>query len=985
MASGRVKVIGYAQRHYYNQGIEYRNFTDDLVGAQQADSTSALPYSFSNIFDTEINNEGRLTKKFVSNKFSQFITLNDIDLSELNLMELIGNDNQLYLNADKTILTNYAYFGSLREFIRVSLENIILTWPASIYVKNKSEYGVSATTIENYYYDYFLDESTFKINVNRFNNPYGIDYLSSGDQLSGTTNYRSLTVAYMNTGITTGDYNISASTGEFNIIDFTAATQSTNDYVYIKAEGDPFPTLSSTTSGSFNYHIKPNQIIIEAFYNNLNNFESYLLNRYSTPKNRALFNLKLVNDFGNFVYAPKSFIWPVSDGYNLDFQSQDYIIYVNDLIELADEMDETQTNILTRFLVPNSITEFDSIKSCDGSIIESDSQKITKTLKIYGREFDEIKKYADGISFAHTVSYDKKDNIPDGLIKTMTHALGWDLTNSIMSDDVLTSYIAPSDTLYSGYSHGISAFESEIEFWRRLIINTPWIWKSKGTRKAVEFLIKIIGTPEGLIDFNEYVYTTNNQMDMDIFNAINLQINNTTDISNIPISTDGYPSPLDDTADMYFQQYGSWYQETAGSASTLDKLIGNNPHIGPYDGGSSYMRQFDCLIPNFSPVSLVEETVSTATTNLFTNYNSGTFNGIFDYDAYASFSSAINNSVIESAARASCIPSSACTFSGDWSVNIYINDNLTYDGSSFYTGTTVGDFPSGNLVTGQILSGGTALGLTSANVGETISFAQTAGFGLCEPPDLVGSTLKVKICVDFTYDCSGTTGTCEYCYTVADTIFDEYGSSQDIYITAYDSNNSLASDCYEITTEGIVDPYPQAELTECGCDETGCDNALKICIKETVEEPSGITDCGFVGFRLDDDGYVAFTLANGKETKDVSAECCKALGFEPIYVEGIQYCMWGEVGTGPSSGPSSGSGSISGSSQGSSVFIGDIDCDSLVVYSINSDTGLVTFDYNGTQVTSVPNSDCCKNLGFNAVQSEGWFTCYDPNIKINRR
>ena len=40
-----------------------------------------------------------------------------------------------------------------------------------------------------------------------------------------------------------------------------------------------------------------------------------------------------------------------------------------------------------------------------------------------------------------------------------------------------------------------------------------------------------------------------------------------------------------DFAEMYFQKAGGWYAETYGSnAPTV--LKGNNPHIGPYDGGS---------------------------------------------------------------------------------------------------------------------------------------------------------------------------------------------------------------------------------------------------------------------------------------------------------------------------------------------------------------------------------------------------------------
>jgi hypothetical protein len=77
---------------------------------------------------------------------------------------------------------------------------------------------------------------------------------------------------------------------------------------------------------------------------------------------------------------------------------------------------------------------------------------------------------------------------------------------------------------------------------------------------------------------------------------------------------------------MYFQKNGGWYQETGGPNASVYKLYGNNPHIGPYDGGKSYIDQFRGLIPNFQPVTVTDETFLTGTTTLFTNYNQGTLN-----------------------------------------------------------------------------------------------------------------------------------------------------------------------------------------------------------------------------------------------------------------------------------------------------------------------------------------------------------------------
>jgi hypothetical protein len=93
-------------------------------------------------------------------------------------------------------------------------------------------------------------------------------------------------------------------------------------------------------------------------------------------------------------------------------------------------------------------------------------------------------------------------------------------------------------------------------------------------------------------------------IDIDLFKKV-LVLNglDSDDLSIYPIDSDGYPSPLSDSSDMYFQNNGLWYRETGGSNATIDILTGNNPHLGPYDG-FKYINQFKSLIPNFSAVTI---------------------------------------------------------------------------------------------------------------------------------------------------------------------------------------------------------------------------------------------------------------------------------------------------------------------------------------------------------------------------------------------
>jgi hypothetical protein len=318
--------------------------------------------------------------------------------------------------------------------------------------------------------------------------------------------------------------------------------------------------------------------------------------------------------------------WPTSDGYNIDFDSTNYSEYVSSLIKVATEFDENKTNLMVRFLTAEAISDFDTVPRCDGNQEDTAGQKMNRTLKIYGREYDEIKRYIDGIQYANTVSYDGVNNTPDAILKYLARTMGWELVSSVLENDLLKNYVTTTQSTYSGMSIGYTAVEAEVEMWRRLILNSPWLWKSKGARKSVEFLFKFIGAPDGLIEFNEFIYLAKNKIDVDLFKILLEQNGLEPDISLYNIDSEGYPRVPNNNPNMYFQKGGLWYRQTAGSGATIDILAGNNPHVGPYDGGAAFINQFNGLIPDFSAVTVTTTTTTTGTTNLFTNYKQGSIN-----------------------------------------------------------------------------------------------------------------------------------------------------------------------------------------------------------------------------------------------------------------------------------------------------------------------------------------------------------------------
>lgn len=622
--SNRIKVVGYAKKVTYVDGIEYRDFTPDLVGNQLTSNGGSPLFTLGN-FAITTNLDPKLDKTYNSAKFSNFITLSDINLTLNEANTLLADNAEVVLNLDKRNLDYYALFGSLSEYIRVSLETIITQWPASLYLdtltQNTAGQTIFGQTVDDYTYDSISNISSFKVNTSFINNKFGIVYTTNGtiiNTFNQTNDLRNLTINF-------NSYSVLYNDIEYPLVGFSASTNVLNDYIYLNVTGNPFTGSQSTYY--VKYHIKPSKIYEDKFFNTLLDLEAYLLNRMVVPKYTASFKYPVTSDDGIIMYITNSVTWPVSDGYNIDFDTDAYVDYVTSLLDIAAKNDLFSSNLMNRFLVSESITAFDTMPVHLSDLQQDTSgQKVNKTLQIYGREFDELNRYILGIQFANTVTYDKQNNTPDVYLKNLARVLGWELVSSVFDNNLLASYVSTTPSTYSGQSVGLTAVEADIELWRRIILNTPWIWKSKGARKVIEFFLRFIGAPLGLIQFNEYIYKADAPINMDIFFDV-LRLNGLdTDISLYPIDTEGYPRFFQNTDDMYFQNNGLWYRETGGSGSTIEILTGNNPHVGPYDGGYKYFNQLRCLIPDFLPVTLSSVTYTTDVANLYTNFDLGQFN-----------------------------------------------------------------------------------------------------------------------------------------------------------------------------------------------------------------------------------------------------------------------------------------------------------------------------------------------------------------------
>lgn len=900
MSDKRIKVIGYGQKVTTSNGIEYRNFSDALVGNQLTSDGGTTLFTLGN-FRVTTNLEPKANKFYKTSQFSKFYNLNG--LTDGGNTEIF-TDKGVVLNLDKSDITNYAYFGSLKEYIRVSLENIIQTWPASLYVNNINQEVPSSPklTYENVVYDDLTNTTTFDVKNGSIKNDFVINLKESGNILKTFNQENKL----RDLNISFNSYELSINEVSYPIIDFTGF--GVDEYLHFKVKGQPFTNPSGS---DVNYHIKPSQQQINKFYLGLNDFEGYLLNRNTNFKAEFKFNLE--DDNGNTILSKKTVKWPVSDGYNIDFQSERYLDYTTKLLDIASTNDANKSNIISNRMVSESIFEFDTV-----------DQKMNKTLKIYGRSFDEIKRNSTGIKFANTVTYDKENNIPDSLVKNLARTLGWELTTSLFNINFNDDFLTSKGEL------NLSPVQSEIEFWRRLIINSPWVWKSKGTRKVVEFLLRFVGTPAGLVTFNEYVYKASNLVDTEELKTI-FELNGLEyDEDTIAVDADGYPRVLKNNNNLYFQKGGLWYRQTAGENSNIDKLTGNNPHIGPYDAGYEYVNQFNSLIPNFTPVTITNTNTYSTIDKTYENYDYGKFDKSYGVET---------NTFIEVLSRSNNDVDDCFTVNSEIIENPKPNPKYESDGILIETEGTQASYKISilkknltyenpcNYVSFLLDSNGLILFTHNDNTQDyNITSECCSGLGFASELDTMGRTV------------------CRW-QEVATNPCDNFQSTSTFDNSGYMIYTNLETG--EITT--IV------PTTECCTNDnyTFVSNGDGYSCMEVVATPEPNCDDYIFTGNYDGD-YAVFQFEGGTTNTVLSSECCTTNGLEPTVINGGVRCI-----------------------EAAPI------CESYTIAKITTDGYVVFKDTNGILQSTVDSVECCEyhNPEFEGeLQNDGSVKCRETQI-----
>jgi hypothetical protein len=594
---------------------------DNLVGNQTVQGGGLTQGNFEWSYGISEKNN----RNFNIGVFQLPVSLEDLNLESVNQSrELIAKEYRVYPNFDLSNVTNFTIFGSLQKRFEVSVQRIINFFPAGIEIDDYYYDFTSGDTATGITYSSVSNETELTIDVARIKNPFSLDYsvnskINLQNREQEFSPLRDLTNSYRNYSLVVDDI-------PYQVIDLTPSTSLYSGVIKFVVIGDPFSGTSATTKSLV---IRPNDYYVEkAFSENFDEVEKFLLNRLAQPPYTATFNVPIQTDGGAVELQNATVTWPKDGLWNLDIRTPLFTTYLEKLNIIGIDFDAYKTNLIARFMVTDSLLEFDT-----------PDHKVAKVLQIYGRSFDQIKIFIDALAYMNSVNYTPGNDIPSMLLKNLAETLGWSPNISpITNEDFLNSvYAATGVTQYAGFSRELTPSELNYQFYRNLILNSAYLFKSKGTRRSIEFTLRLVGAPDALVEFNEYVYVADQRINMREFNTQFAQITGGTYVEDItsynsgvtfsiygtqysgftsstetylvtetrdsyPVDEFGYPQAPVDTENYFFEKGAGWFESTPQHRSpevvnqTSSVFTGNSPNVQttlqPFSYGQEYFNRF---------------------------------------------------------------------------------------------------------------------------------------------------------------------------------------------------------------------------------------------------------------------------------------------------------------------------------------------------------------------------------------------------------
>lgn len=449
-----------------NSGSIYERDITTIGGLNQFAKGQVPIYKSSNFIIT-VNNENKISRNHLNkgwekNGSEDVWTLSNINAS--NDVESAEKTLKIVLKQDYYRLRDFAYFGSCVELIRASIIDIINRFPGELHVPTVNEQGIPVFYTSKDILkdengnvikegdngivrlggdDWYLVDNPHNINIHTINiNEDDVEnklkYLCLSRDKYNVTSHTVKEYACINGnyGELTPDIKKNISSNKVSKLGVGAKVADiTIDGISIGAfVGNNGEIVYLTKSNLGESILQPIEEVKNEFFDSLDNFQKILMNKDSNPKYTALFEVISENSFG-YITELKSFTFPTTfGGNNLATDNAAFNVYINSLQKYAEFYDEYFCDNIWRSMTHESIKNFDWTYTREYGVGEEEEYvfggtRMQKTLRLIGREFDEIKTYIDALKNYQKVDYGKGNAIPDYFLTDAVNQEGWNIEN----------------------------------------------------------------------------------------------------------------------------------------------------------------------------------------------------------------------------------------------------------------------------------------------------------------------------------------------------------------------------------------------------------------------------------------------------------------------------------------------------------------------------------------------------------------------------
>ena len=412
------------------------------------------------INDENVQYKSNALKNWAENEHGTTWTYSDVQDASA---ETEYTEDKIVLKNDYYKLSDFAYYGSCAELVRGSVNGILSTFPGELYVTDSTMASL------NFYIDGDIEK---RYNNALFvDNPFNIDIYTewvTDDNDEKQLKYLAANEHWVNYEILDNDEEVVASAFTVNVksanticnkdeieyakrnnlpipnpkyrngaiiysVRFEAEGMKTFSIICVKYNQNLIyfiPNNNGENDFAKGYHIRPKKSFIDKFFNSLDSFQSVILNPKSDPKYTVYFEIMSEGEYG-YDTSVQSFTFPTTyGGYNIGSDEAGINSYISRFVSISEFYDTHFSDNLYRMLTHDSIKNFDWSYTKGGnenSEYTENGEKLAQVIRLFGREFDEIKFYIDGITHYNQITYNDKNNIPDYFLSDELATEGFDV------------------------------------------------------------------------------------------------------------------------------------------------------------------------------------------------------------------------------------------------------------------------------------------------------------------------------------------------------------------------------------------------------------------------------------------------------------------------------------------------------------------------------------------------------------------------------